>query len=793
MPYILSPEQKVVVNALLCKETSSTKYFDIISAMQSICKASTSVLGEGKKILIQVPDKDTRNLLKSMFEANGLSDLTIDLSDRQSMPEIDIIKLRSTLKKQKNSDAIINHVLSKKRESTLNTQISEFYNALDSKVMSDIPFRDFATKSIYKKKTSGAALMINSISEYQLQFSASEYYGVKKELNQAIQIYHRQYDLYDHLSLFKEDLWEGMTKASVSKINEQLNEFKLEIEQLVIDFKSATKALLDDSTQELSKTFSNLDAKFDSHEEACIAYQIKSTSESEGKEGLFSIFKKKKTSTSNQVYVDAFDELSSLIQSISQEWYDVLDAPTAEMINYDYILNFINTNRQKSNGYKVKINKNLQSSVQRINKINTSSPAVISLDKRLKAFINKMNTSELFDLDLEHNILSFLKQVELSENIADYIEKCNILANSSSSYLEWKSFYCGSGKVFQLIFEEIKKLPKNTWVECFEHWYENQVLHQALSNKSISSKELETYFTQANTTNQVEVSALMANLHSQRIEGANLLKETTKELHNTLFKKKQLPNASWYNTALMNRPFMQSFFPIHISDSSAYAAEYDFVVSFSRGEEDKKSNIHYFSQIESKDIQNMSEKKDNFLYLNDYNYGSPLAQLSSTDKLKAAKKLAKFILSLNQNIKIYQLKNANIISLLPAHDDTYLEHELDKINVKVIDTNGVLYDRLTESILFTDRKPFLIVKDELINSELHEHSLWQLKMTHLFKSVGYEIISLNTTEQLNDNAGQFNKILQKINGLKSNIHAEVEAKGKQVQQSGKVESVVEEV
>ena len=149
--------------------------------------------------------------------------------------------------------------------------------------------------------------------------------------------------------------------------------------------------------------------------------------------------------------------------------------------------------------------------------------------------------------------------------------------------------------------------------------------------------------------------------------------------------------------------------------------------------------------------------------------------------------MAKFILSLNQNIKIYQLKNANIISLLPAQDDSYLENELDKINVKVIDTNGVLYDRLTESILFTDRKPFLILKDEMINSELHDHALWQLKMIRLFKVVGYEIISLNTTDQLSDNESQFKELLQKIDGTLPN-QAE-----KSSQKTDKVVPIPEEI
>ena len=786
MPYILSPEQKVVVDALLCKETSSTKYFDIVSAIQSISKGCATALREGKKILVHIPDEGARNILKNMFSEISLDELTIDLSNKQSMPEVDIIKLRSTVKKQNNSDAIINYVLSNKRASALANRITEYYNAFDTRVMADTPFRDFATNSIYNKNQARPTLMVKPKSDLQFQFTATEYYNVKKEINTAAQIYQRQYDLYDHLSLFKEELWSEISDSSISKIKDQLTEFKQESDQLVYDFLSVTNDLEKNSIKELNQTFIDLDNKFHDHEESCIAFQIKSKADTIPKEGMFSVFKKKKTQASNKIYLDAFDELSGMIQTVSKDWYDELDAPTSEMITYDYILNFIQANREKASDYKKKINKNLQSSIQRINKINTSSEDVKSLDKRLESLIQNMNASALFDINLEHNILSFLKQVELSKNISDYIEKCNILVHSSSSFLEWKSFYNSSGDIFRLIFNELKKMPKNEWFASLENWYEYQIKDHVLGQKTLSESDIKDYFSLATSSNQVEVTSLIAELHSSRIKGADQLKTSTKELHNTLFKKKQLPNATWQNTALMNRPFMQSFFPVHITDSLSYASDYDLVISFSENTESEESKVHYFSPIQRKDIQNMAERKDNFLYLNDYNYSGALAHLSSTEKLKAAKKLAKFILSLNQNIKIYQLKNANIISLLPTHDDSYLEHQLDNLNVKVIDTNGVLYNRLTESILFTDRKPFLIIKDELINSELHKHILYQLKMIQLFNNVGYEILSLNTSEQLVDNVKAFSNILQKIGGRAPNP---IE---KQVQSQSQLPSVPEE-
>ena len=787
MPYILSPEQKVVVDALICKETSSTKYFDINSALQSICKGCITMVGNGKKILIHIPDEPTKDMLKSIFSKNGLNELTIDITENNSIPEMDVINLRSTLKKEKDTAAIVKYTLSNKKALKQKEDISNFYKYFDKEVMANTPFRDFATKVIYKKKNERPELTISSLSDKFLQFNAGEYYKVKKEILKASETYQRQYDLLDHLSLFKKEMWVDIEDEKIEEIKKLLNEFKEESTKLASDFIKISNSLLEDSSQDLKNAFAVLQEKFLSQEESCIAYHIKTTSDLANNEGIFSLFKKTKTQTSNKVYVDAFDDLSGFIQEISTEWYNELDAPTTEMISYDYIIDFIEKNQEKANFYKNRITKNLEQSVQRINKINTSSTEVTSLDKRLDELIKSMNNSNLFDLELEHNILSFLKQSELSHNIADYIEKCHILFHSSTSYLEWKSFFNSTGDLFRLLFDEIKKLPKKLWIESFENWYEQKIQKNVLGEATISAKELNDYFKQSTLSNQLEVIAVISKLHNQRIEGAKLLKTGTKELYNTLFKKKLMPQVSWKNTALMNRQFMQSFFPIHLSDTFSYTGEYDLVISFTCEEESTAIKAHYFSPIERKDIQNISDKKDNFLYLNEYNYTGLLKNLSSTDKLKAAKKLAKYILSLNQNIKIYQLKNANIISLLPAFDDAKLESELDNHNSKVIDTTGVLYDRLTESILFTERSPILILKDELINCKLNDHLLWQLKIIKTFEDVGYEIMSVNTTDQFNDNQKLFDAIIQKIAGN------EITPKESQIQDSDQTIEIPEEV
>lgn len=771
MPYILSPEQKIVVNALTLNPTSSNKYFDVTTAMQAIAKGCSILVKDGKKILIHLPDSEQRNALKNLFVENGLDDLTIDISENQPMPELDVIKLRSTLKKEKDIDELIKNALCTKRAQSLHSEISTYYDAFDSNVISNASFRDFANNIIYNKANDRFNLTVSNLSDKKLEYTAAEYYRVKKDIQTAVDLYDRQYDLFDHLSLFKTELWDEINAQKITETKSKLSQFRADSTALAKDFIETSNQLIESSSKDVLKVFTQLEQKFVSHEESCIAYHVKTENEEVSREGMFSLFKKKKTSSGNKIYIDAFDDLSGLIQSISSEWYEELEAPTSEMIDYEYIINFIEQNRSKSAGYKKDITKNLEQSIQRINKINSSNTNVISLDKRLEEFILNMNASNLFNLDLEHTILSFIKQSELASQISEFIEKCYILFHSSAKYLEWKSFYNSSSEIFKVIFDELKKRSSNTWVDSFEQWYEGKIKDHVLGDKIIDAEYLNQFYTQSLNALQSETGALISSLHSSRIIGADTLKQNTKELHNSLFKKKQMPNASWKNTALMNRPFMQTFFPIHITNTISHAKEYDIVITFETKNEVHTETYHYFSPIESKDIQNLAEKKHNFLYLNEYNYEGLLKNLSSTNKLKASKKLAKYILSLNQHIKIYQLKNANIISILPPYDDIMLENELDKLSAKVIDTQGVLYDRLTESILFTDRRPILLIKDELINPELHEHVLWQMKLLKTFQEVGYEVFSINTVDQLNNNKAVFENIIRKIGG---DAHAEKE-------------------
>jgi hypothetical protein len=352
----------------------------------------------------------------------------------------------------------------------------------------------------------------------------------------------------------------------------------------------------------------------------------------------------------------------------------------------------------------------------------------------------------------------------MSKYISEVLDQCYNLIGHETPYTIWKTEVRSHNKITNRLISELKKVHQNQWNHQFEMWYNEKIKTTIFSDLSIDQRNIGHIKSINEELAMNKVPALINKLQITRINASEKLKASSKEIYNTLFKKKSLNNTTWNDIALTARPFLQEFFPIHTNSDLNHNSEYDVTISFGRrpSTETVTNSVHYISPILPEDIEEMSESKDLFLYLNDYKYKSTLTELPNTEKLKASKKLAKFILSLNQQVKIYQVRTGNIISLLPPSDDSVFENKMDQFGIKSIETVGALYDKLTESILFTNRQPYLLIKDELINPELHKHLSWQADILQTFKTAGYKILSLNTYKQLIDNDLAFEELISPL-------------------------------
>jgi len=765
MPYALSPEQKVVVEALVNSLGSDVKYFDLTTAFEGVNSAILSLINNNKKILIHTStDEQATKSIIDLIKQCGLDSLTINIGNQTMIPESDIIVLRSVLKKGIDTSPIIDQILNnQKLEAKLKTA-SNYFCAMDRKVLSKRTFREFSSSIIYQQdKTEQFREEKIQINVINLDFTAQEYYGIKKSINKASELYLREYDLLDNLDLISDVVW--------SYSNERLEELRANLNQLITESKSIETGykneyanLSSEATKEMNNELDALQKSIELHQRECTSYHINSIYKVPKTESKFSIFNKKQQLNTNDVYIKSFDDISGIIKKLSSEWYDSLPAPTDSEISFDYIIQFINSIKEAAPQYQERLNHSLNNSIHRVNRINTDSEAVKSLDSQLTRFIEKIDELDFINQKFTSNTLSFIKQMELSKSISNVLGQCKNLIGLDSDYTKWKTFEKSNSPQCAEVISVLKKYPKGDWIKILDDWYNDQIRSAVLSTNTISSQEIKEINNLNKQINKNEISAIVNKIQLRRMKAAEDLKTQSKDVYSTLFKKKTLNPTSWREISTTCRSFLQDFFPIHIDSNLNNAEYYDVVISFSKRPEimNEGSKVHHLSPILTEDLENKTKSKDLLLYLNSYKYTTPLAELPNTEKLKASKKLAKFILSLNQQVKIYQVKSGNILSLLPINDDAYFEREMERFGIKSIDTSGTLYDKLTESILFTNRQPYLLIKDELINPELHQHLIWQAGLLQTFQTAGYKILSLNTSDQLENNKLAFETIINSI-------------------------------
>ncbi|MFT6337573.1 MAG: hypothetical protein ACI86M_003679 [Saprospiraceae bacterium] len=765
MSHSLSPEQKVAVDTLLNQSTSDIKYFDLNTAFKSVFYAILGSINNQKKVLLHIPNES--NITKDITELINLfslDNLTIEIDNKTSIPESDIITLRSVVKKEVDTKPIIENILASEKLKTTLAKTKLYYNALDSKILTNSTFRNFAASIIINKEKNKLSSIIDlTNSNLELDLSLQEFYTLKKEINRASELYQKEFDLFDRLGIVKANVW--------THEKNELEELRLVIKALNEEGKEITKkynetynSLKENAVSDLNGKISQLLLSIKTHQKECTSYHINEIYRKPIKGNKISLFGKKEQPQSNSTYVSAFDEISEMISKISTDWFEGLPAPQTEDITYDYIHNFFLKNIENAPIYANKIKQLLTNSIHRINRINTKSESVKTLDKRLSDFISRIDNLGIINQDFNANAISFTKQMQMSKYISEVLDQCYNLIGHETPYTIWKTEVRSHNKITNRLISELKKVHQNQWNHQFEMWYNEKIKTTIFSDLSIDQRNIGHIKSINEELAMNKVPALINKLQITRINASEKLKASSKEIYNTLFKKKSLNNTTWNDIALTARPFLQEFFPIHTNSDLNHNSEYDVTISFGRrpSTETVTNSVHYISPILPEDIEEMSESKDLFLYLNDYKYKSTLTELPNTEKLKASKKLAKFILSLNQQVKIYQVRTGNIISLLPPSDDSVFENKMDQFGIKSIETVGALYDKLTESILFTNRQPYLLIKDELINPELHKHLSWQADILQTFKTAGYKILSLNTYKQLIDNDLAFEELISPL-------------------------------
>jgi len=762
MNYILSPEQELACQAMMDGDAHSIKYFDAFTAYQAMANMLTTTVANGKKVLVHIPhDADIKEEVMQYLTTDGFDDLLIDLGSNSSIPEKDVIQMRAALKKSADIDVIIAERSTQIKSNAIRSEIAAYYAALDRTVLSDVSVANLATSLIYRSVGGQQYSLLPS--DLEMSFSSEEYYNLKKEVSKASKLYQQRFELFDSLDIIDPEVW-SLESGPFDGVQVQVKDDLKTALQLKSDFEETLSKIDRQQKATSNEKFAAIQANIRQLEEKLTSLHITEFYGTPESESTFSLFGRKKKANNHNVYIEAYDQLTSLIREASQPWFDQLEAVSDESIDHGYLNAFLAETKRQINHYLGALASSNTASLHRINKINTDSDDVIALDQRLDQLVTSISKNNIYTKTFENNTLSFLKQLEAAAEIAAYLHKCVILLDGDLEYLDWMKFKNSWSRAFVLTFDNLKAIPQSNWEAAMEQAFFQRIVDDVKNNNQLSIDQLQAMHDHQAKANQMAVGSLVNQLHKGRLVTAEQLRASSKEVYQTIFKKKTLPTTSWNDLALMNRDFLSDYFPIHINSDLKNLSQYDHVISWTLSKTDDFDKVVFLSPINETDLEEAHQGKHSYLYLNSYTYDQPLAQLTNSERLKASKKLAKYILSLNQDVKIYHTKAANIISLLPFYDDQQIEQRLQAYGLNTIETDGVLYDRLTESVLFTDRQPYLLVKDHLINPRLADKLEWQAMLISLFQSAGYRVLSLATSDQLLDNEAMINNTITAIMG-----------------------------
>jgi hypothetical protein len=775
----LSEEQALVHKMVAKNNLSMISYLDIFMLSSTLTQSIQDHLNEGKRILFILEDEKIISTLNSKIQNLRLSPFSIILRESDFMADGDISKIRS-LYKQKEAKDFNNYHIRNKNLDLIKERINHSFSTMGNKVFGDRRWVDIC------RLNSPASRKLNEIyQKIRLSYTPQEFWHLRGKIEDAQSLYNQKNILSDNiLKKFRIVL---DSPNSIERLKENLENFKNKLSNITLKLDA-----------EINRYEEKIWDKL--HEEYIVLKNISNDIElslfkdsefkTESKITFFNTSKSKKDNQHSNI-THYFEILKkNILFTQDHELVGLNSKASIETFIKNLNQNLLNWHEQ-GEAIVLKMMKSL-------NKHNSDTTTLLKIDQELNMLFIELNESNIFADQFENTSMNILNQYGF---LSDLLRSVKILLEyiiNNRELILWQSFYHQLTPEAKAIIDLLKDHDSKLWLEMFESWYYEKLIQ----NKSIPDIYnldvlLDEYQDEVSECQNEFPEFIDNQFFTSRQKLTTLFKTRNKKLYNALFKKKGIDNLRYFDLIWEEKEMITHYIPITIINSKLLRSNRllkdgnwnliycDNTDIFNHIEKSTLLNhkICFLSPIsESSKIgndleldQNDTEKSIKML-LHEYNYQKPLNELPLSEKLKAAKKLAKLLLSLNQGLHIYQLKFANIISLMSSDYNEILKSALDKYGVKESDIGFKLYESVTESILETDRNQYLFVQDYLINLDNSEYFMWQLHVLELFKKAGFQIINIKSFEKT-DKKEQIDPIIKQLIPEENNEHIIVSSEG----------------
>lgn len=350
--------------------------------------------------------------------------------------------------------------------------------------------------------------------------------------------------------------------------------------------------------------------------------------------------------------------------------------------------------------------------IKRINTGNIPNPELKTLLEEVEETITEINGKQLLKQKLETNTRNFYQFYFALNQHYQKLKRALVFSKSYPEIMAWKAFTDTLDASALQIVEALKPIPVQRWVSDFD-LAANELFFERWTHPAILSDEI-IYQAGRNQISRWKTNA-MDDLY---------------QLKNSKLQNEKAPSSvlsrvgKWLNLGNNTK---------HTPEQSEPTRLFTISLTDGLGEEVKISMVSEGQDpvehsIDVRIIESFAALGDIHKKIDDY---------AITDRFSIAKTVAGAILGLGCETRVFQLKNANILCLLPKPLSDAMYNELDELGIKEFQGRTSKEDAIIESLIETRRKQVMILFNGLPNDTLVDSFEEQILLLEKIKQLGF--------------------------------------------------------
>ncbi len=754
--YTLSKEQSYAVQGIQQEKISCLQYLDKNNLCNTLVESIQEHLLLGKRTLAVVEDDHIASLLSREIENRGLGKYLLKLKNDDFLEEKDIAKLRAMIKMPL-IDQVAAYSLKESENEWLHDRIQLGFAAMATKVFGDRRWVDL----LFIRDTSDA-LTIEFENEDDFTLDQKEFWEIRKKIEESKALYTA--DNFVSENIFEVFNLSIDSKENILNLKERLilykskcDKVKAKLHHVLSEYKERVCRKIDEEYLTLSETILRMKMAIKKKE---------LFPEEKNKSSVFNIFAKASHTTKTQE-----EELEECLEILKSSILIDLHIEKLQAEGMDYA-SITEQADQQLQGWRSTRESIVKRMVRALNKNNAEDATLHQVDQEIDGLYAEINKAMVFKSAYENNDMNAEFQFKSLSKISTNIKLLLNRIKGSEDLIIWQSYFHSQETKIKHIIQVLRQYDLKDWVPMYEKWYLDKLIQKYYQPESLLLESYLTHFQDNQAQPQENIlKKIEHHFCPERRACVESLRSRNKNLYSQLFKKKNADGLRAFEIIWGEKSLLTQFFPIIIISSKTLRSNrllkdgawdqlyiegtdiFNHIEKYRIIEHKTNFFCHLHSGMKvtnDLDISHDDYRRNLKILLHEYNYKSPISQLPVSDKLRAAKKLAKIILSCNQSVRILQLKNANIISVAHNRTTDALIKKYDAHGIKEIDTEDGLYEAVTECIIETERTQYLVYQDHLFNIEYASHFLWQLHGLDHFRTAGFKTIHVSSLEMYGD-------------------------------------------